>query len=543
MCDNLYIAINHRFGFGGQTKSWFASSTDDSFPEHAGGVEQIDDNYLSTRWSHTAKFLREFTQRKAAQAEEIRRQRAYLQDLSVEERSAALGPTISPQQSEGSLEKNALEPLESKPLWSDAISEQVSIPPVGAPKLSQSTTRGHGALHSVHSGGAGGSTTSLDVLLQSVLQRSTAVSTKLTKTYAQSVDVEEPDSGPPPRISHTSMKKGRGDRGRSQSRIQRQHTHHQEEYGRKEPSPPPHAHQQQQQQGRPYGEDAGVSPGASRSSSPGSLGYRESTRGSLPQLPPAASPVQPGTPGQGKEQRPPESQQTEQAPLPPPQSRLQPHGGLRAQQLSQQAASPGDQDKQQLQEQGSLSGTVPCHKRSSLGSFKVNVAARRDPVGIRAVSQSLDGVVVPPRRRSDDPCMPEGHGTAGGRTAAAQGAGSHSRRRVSGSGVRLPHLHHVGSRSFGAISAVERRGQAFRGPKSLRGSASGSSQSSGEGDPSRSRVELAMRRPLGSLRIREQSSIRRSGSLPRSILSPRWGTGQSSWAKSTTSRELIFTQF
>ncbi|GIL62249.1 hypothetical protein Vafri_16543 [Volvox africanus] len=343
------------------------------------------------------------------------------------------------------------------------------------------------------------------------------------------------------------MKKGRGDRGRSQPRIQRPHTHHQEEYGRKEPSQPPHAHQQlqqqQQQQGRPYGEDAGVSPIASRSSSPGSLGYRESTRGSLPQLPPAASPVQPETPGQGGEPRPPENQQTEQTLLPPQQSRLQPPGGPRVQQLPQPVPSPGDQDKQQLQEQGSLYGTVPCHECSSSGGFKVNVAARRDPVGIRVQSQSLDGVVVPPRRRSDETCMPEGHGAAGGTTAATQGAGSHSRRRVSGSGVRLPHLNHVGSRSFGAISGIERRGERFRGPKSLQGSASGSSHSSGEGDLNHSRVELALRRPLGSLRTREQGSIRRSGSLPRGILSPRWATGQSSWAKSTTTRELIFTQF
>ncbi|GIL85523.1 hypothetical protein Vretimale_13357 [Volvox reticuliferus] len=343
------------------------------------------------------------------------------------------------------------------------------------------------------------------------------------------------------------MKKGRGDRGRSQSRIQRHHTHHQEEHGRREPEPPPHSQQrpqqqqQQQQQGGPYGDDTGVSPTASRSSSPGSLGHRESTKGSLPQLPPAASPVQPETPGQANELRPPEDQ--EQAPPPPQQSRLQPPGGVRVQQLPQPAVLPGDQDKQQQQEQGSPSGNVTCHKRSSSGGFKVDIAARRDPDGIRAVSQSLDGVVVPPRRRSDDPCTPGAHVAAEGRTAAAQAPESHSRRGISGSGVRLPHLNHVGSRSFGASSAAEGRGQRFGGPKSLEGSASGSSHSSGGEDPNRSRGELAMRRPLGSLRSRDTSTIRRSGSLSRGILSPRWATGQSSWAKSTTSRELIFTQF
>ncbi|EFJ52884.1 hypothetical protein VOLCADRAFT_86316 [Volvox carteri f. nagariensis] len=558
--------------FGQKLTSGPVNSTtkaNDSCLRPGDGAVQVDENYLNLRWSHTAKFLRDFTQRKAAQAEEIRRQRTNLQVLSAEERSAVLGTASS----QPLLDKSTIEPLDTKIFWSEAISEQVSYPGGSSQRLRQSQSRG--LLPSSQSGcGVTTSTTSLDLLLQNILQRSTAVSSKLTKAYAHAIDAGEPASesqSPPPRTSlmgHNNKKLAgntgaRGEpRARSQSRVQRHSAlHPPEEAGMGDhPSPPTapqgqRSQQQQEQQGRTSGIiNMGVSPVCSRSSSPGSPCLRVSGMSQLqPQSPTAEGEVQPevSLPVEssesrfGNQQHPQqeEEQQQKQKPRPPAQAD--------AAQEDQQPQQEALHRMASSHQRRPSSGGCAAKATTSTAVVKNTVAARRGPFSRRALSHSLDGASSRRRRQSDGPYATQaGEGAADGPGAPHAALRTQVvRRRASGSGVRLPRLPPgplgpVGSRSAGATSGREAREAGCAGGKRLDGSASGSSYSSNGGEPSGCAGVLAARRAAASFRLaagRQPDSLRRSGSLmSHGLASP---SGQSPWARSTVARELVFIQF
>lgn len=131
------------------------------------------------------QFLREFTQRKTSQAVEIRQHRAALLALSTEGRSGAL---VATQEGTGPFsngqEQRAPGAADDKIPWQESSWEDT---PSNMLKLRPSTTMRASFMLRTPPGGSNASLSSLDILLQNVLQRSTAVSTKLTKAYAQGV--------------------------------------------------------------------------------------------------------------------------------------------------------------------------------------------------------------------------------------------------------------------------------------------------------------------------------------------------------------------